>query len=82
MLTATAIALHEKRPAVPDTPTNIKELSQELKPLCDELMVPDVFYGLSLGLKTTSAKKMADARAYILVLDTKEVSHHHPICEQ
>lgn len=71
-LTATAIALGEKRPAVPDTPTNREELSQELKPLCKKLRVPDVFYGLSLGLRTTTEKKVTDVLAYILVLDTEE----------
>jgi ppGpp synthetase/RelA/SpoT-type nucleotidyltranferase len=71
-LMATAIALREKRPTVPETPTSRQELSQELKPLCKELKVPDVFLGLSLGLQTTTEKKVTEVLAYILVLDTEE----------
>ncbi len=75
-LTSTAIAIREKRPTVPGTPTNREQLSQELKPLCNELRVPDVFQGLSVGLQTTTEKKVTDVLAYILVLDTEEKTVH------
>jgi RelA/SpoT family protein len=70
MLTATAIALHEKRPGVPECPTTREELSQELKPLCKQLKVPDVFYGLSTGVRVTTEKTGKDVVAYMLELDS------------
>ncbi len=71
-LTASAIALKEKRPMVPGTPDNRRALSQELKPLCAELNVPNVFLGLSVGLQMTTEKFEPDAVAYILELDSQK----------
>jgi hypothetical protein len=72
-LTATAIAMREKRPAVPETPTDREQLCKELKPLCKKLRVPDVFQGLSVGLRMTTSteRKAKNVLAYILVLDSE-----------
>jgi hypothetical protein len=71
VLTACAIALRERRPVVKDCPTNLGELVRELKPLCRELRVPDVFYGLSAGLELTTEKAEKGVVAYILELDSE-----------
>jgi len=69
-LTASAIALLEKRPGVPGCPTIREELSQELKSLYQQLRVPDLFYGLSTGVRATTERTGKDVVAYILELDS------------
>jgi len=68
-LSSTLIAFREKRPVVPDTHANRDDLRRELKTLCKQLNVPDVFYGLSVGLNLTTEKEEG-AVAYILELDS------------
>jgi ppGpp synthetase/RelA/SpoT-type nucleotidyltranferase len=69
-LMATAIAMEEKRPHVANTPEDLGELKKELKPLCQKLKVPDVFDGLSMGLRMLTTKIPKGVVAYILILDT------------
>lgn len=57
---------------MPGTPTTREELSRELKPLCQNLKVPDVFEALSVGLHMTTEKVVKEAVAYILVLDSDQ----------
>lgn len=71
-LTASAIAIEEGCPCVPDTPTDRDALMGELRALSEQLRVVDVLTGLR-----TSAKRIIGVsggpsiRAYILVLDLK-----------
>jgi hypothetical protein len=76
-LVGTIIAMEEKRPLVPNTPTDKKGICAELKPLCQKLRVPDIFVGLSAGLDVTakrSKRRDRDVVAYILELNSEEKS--------
>ena len=63
----TALALRERRPVVPGTPTAPSDLKNELRQLARQLNVADVLAGLNVG--TNLASKMADAGTYLLELD-------------
>jgi hypothetical protein len=71
-LMSTAIAMEEKRPLVPGTPTSMGELKTELKALCQELNVPHVFHALSTGVHMTMARPHESVVAYILILDSEQ----------
>jgi len=71
-LTSSAIALAEKRPLVPGTPTDLEGIKTELRPLCRELRVPDMFHGLSVGVKMLDTRLRRDTVAYILILNSEK----------
>jgi hypothetical protein len=75
-LMSTAFAMSEKRPLVPNTPSNPVELIDEIRSLCDKLKIPNVFLGLTAGMKAAPEAKFGDpsvkAEAYILSLDSQE----------
>jgi hypothetical protein len=75
-LIGTAMAMQEKRPLVPNTPTQRDLLISELCGLCVKLHIPDVFLGISAGISIAPRIKVkgrdAKAEAYILTLDSKK----------
>jgi len=70
-LISSAIALREKQPLVPGTPTNKKELKEELRKIAMELNVKDMMTGWSLALTRLPPKDITNAVAYLIVLDTE-----------
>ncbi len=74
-LMGTVIALEGKRAVVPGTPDNLQDLIKELKPLCGQLHVPDVFQGFSMGIRlvtdASAGGETKEAVAHILTLDTE-----------
>lgn len=66
-------ALREKRSIVPDTPATHAGLIAEVGPLCKQLNVPNVFYGLSAGMQVAGAIGKKDTRSYILLLDSEKM---------
>jgi hypothetical protein len=75
-LIGTAMAMQEKRPLVPNTPTQRGLLISELCGLCVKLNIPDVFLGISAGIaiapKIKAKDRVARAEAYILTLDSNK----------
>jgi len=74
-LISTAIAKHEKRAPVPNTPTRMDTLISEICDLCVQLKIPGVFEGISAGLEIAPKMRLAKkqkAEAYLLTLDSKE----------
>jgi hypothetical protein len=69
-LTGTMIAIREKRPIIPGTPDNYADLVKELKPICAKLHIPDVFHGLSFGVKFLARKGRGSAIAHIILLNS------------
>lgn len=69
-LMSSAIALREKQPLVPDTPTSKDELVQELRSLTEKLKVVNALQGWSYALKQLPAKNVTEAVAFLVVLDT------------
>jgi len=72
----THIALREKRPPVPDTPTDQVELHNELRDLADRLRVNDVMAGCGAGLQIIESgfkkNKGEKIHSYLMVLDAKK----------
>jgi hypothetical protein len=78
-LMGTAMALTEKRPIVPDTPSERPALEGELIFLCEKLNIPNVFMGLSTGIDIAPAVKPRKGErpdikpeAYLLTLDSEK----------
>jgi hypothetical protein len=71
-LMGTAIAMRERRQLVPNTPTDIRELTAELKALSVQLNVPNVFEGLSAGMQITEDLPRGEATAYAIILDSEK----------
>lgn len=75
-LISTAMAVIERRPIVPDTPSDIDELTNEIKSLCDKINIEHVFLGLTAGMEAAPEAKFEEpsvkAQAYILTLDSQE----------
>jgi hypothetical protein len=69
-LMGSGIAMLEKKPLVPNTPTGMAGLHLELRDVCQRLNIPNVFYGLSAGMKLTQSMK-SEAGIYILTLDSQ-----------
>jgi len=80
VLMATAMALSEKRPIVANTPQSRAELVPELRELCAKLNIPDVFVGLSVGIRRAPEIKFprptVKAETYILTLDSLQRQTH------
>jgi hypothetical protein len=70
-LMGSAIAIMEKQPLVPGTPEDTDDLSAELRKVCGQLNIPNVFYGLSAGMSLTQIAK-SKAGIYILTLDSEK----------
>jgi hypothetical protein len=70
-LMSSAIALREKTPLVPNTPTERDELIEELAETEKELNVVDMMSGWSYALTRLPAKNVTDAAAFLITLDTK-----------
>jgi hypothetical protein len=66
-LMASAIALRERRPLIPNTPTNKAELVKELRALTNELKVQDTLATWRVVVERLGAAK--DAHTYLLTLD-------------
>jgi hypothetical protein len=75
-LMGSAMAMAEKRPLVPNTPTVREDLIAEIQSLCSKLRVQDVFVGLATGMdvapKAKLEKPSMKAETYILSLDSQE----------
>jgi ppGpp synthetase/RelA/SpoT-type nucleotidyltranferase len=71
VLMATAIAVLEKQPPVPNSPPTSDELVSELRSLGGCLKVPDVFYGIEAGMKMAPTFKRRSG-IYILTLDSEK----------
>lgn len=69
-LMSSAIALREKRPLVPGTPTDKTKLIEELRELAQKLRVQTMLAGWSYALRRLPAKNVTDAVAFLVVLDT------------
>ena len=69
-----AIALRERKPLVPDTPTDQTELITELRQLTNQLKVEEVLSGWGYALRRTEVlgEKEKNAKAYLLVLNPNE----------
>lgn len=70
-LMSSAIAMMEDQPLVPSTPDDPHEISEELRIICRQLNVPDVFRGLAAGLEITKRLK-GNAGIYVLSLDSEK----------
>ena len=70
-LMGTEMAFHEGTPPVPGTPTNRRELRQELKACADELQVVTILAGFTAALRITryASAKGKDAAYFLLSLD-------------
>lgn len=68
-LMSSAIAVREKSPLVPDTPTDQKQLVDELRALTKKLNVITVLNGWRSSLKHLPTKDSADAVMFLLALD-------------
>jgi hypothetical protein len=68
-LMGSAIALRERQPLVPGTPTNTVELIQELRDCAKRLKVESVLDGWRYALRRLPAKNVTDAAAFLLFLD-------------
>jgi len=70
-LMGSAIAIMEKQPLVPATPDDPDELSDELRTVCAQLNIPDVFRGLAAGMNVVQRVE-SKAGIYILSLDSEK----------
>ena len=70
-LMSSAIALRERRPLVPGTPTEKAKLIEELRKLTTKLNVYKLLHGWAYALKRLPAKNITDAAAFLVVLDLK-----------
>lgn len=68
-LMGTAIALREKRPLVPDTPSDPQELRRELRAITNELQVTTKLKGFGDALQTLPNAQLLNASYYLLTLD-------------
>jgi hypothetical protein len=69
-LMGSAIAIRERRPKVPEIPTDPGELKQELKALATKLNIVDVLSGLNIVLD--KSMKDTGAASYLLKLDLQQ----------
>jgi hypothetical protein len=70
ILMGSAIALREKQPLVPGTPTDKAELITELRALTQKLNVANLLSGWGYALKILPAKNVTDAVAFLVYLNT------------
>jgi hypothetical protein len=69
-LMGSAIAMREKQPLVPNTPTDKAELIAELRELEERLNVQEVMSGWSFALTRLPAKNATNAETFLIVLNT------------
>lgn len=72
LLMSSAIALREKQPVVPGTPTDKTELVAELRTLASQLNVVSMLEGYRFAMRRLPAKNVTDAVAFLVVLDTEK----------
>jgi ppGpp synthetase/RelA/SpoT-type nucleotidyltranferase len=75
-LMSSEIALRERRPHVPDTPTDRTELVRELRELVEKLQVQTALTGWGTGVKVISEREKS-AHTYLLILDSKKRNITH-----
>jgi RelA/SpoT family protein len=68
-LMSNAIALRERKPFVPGTPTDKETLIKELRELTEKLSVQKCLRGWAVALKRLPAKNVTDAVAFLVVLN-------------
>lgn len=71
-LMSSAIAIRERQPTVPGTPSNRVQLTRELKSLSEKLNVERMLEGLTVSLKEITEASAPRAFAYLLTLDLKK----------
>jgi hypothetical protein len=71
-LMGTAISLRERRPPVPNTPTNKYELVRELRELNERLNVETVLHAWRVSVKELPSKVGMDTSALLLYLDPEK----------
>jgi hypothetical protein len=69
-LMGSVIALRERCPSIPDTPTEKAVLIEELRKLATQLNVFGILDGLRVGMDLTS--KIRKSHTYLLILDTQK----------
>jgi hypothetical protein len=75
-LAASALALHEHCPPVPDTPSDWRELASELKKASDKVHALQLLKGIHLVPWTLkSAYTQKSGAAYLIVLDMRNENH-------
>ena len=75
VLVSSAFAIIERCPLVPNTPEDKEELCDELRPICQRLRIPDVFVGISYGVRAVEKhepKASFSPKAFILTLDSEK----------
>jgi hypothetical protein len=70
-LMSSELALREKRPIVPETPTDRTQLVAELRELVEELQVQSVITGWGTGVQIISERENK-AHTYLLILDSRK----------
>jgi ppGpp synthetase/RelA/SpoT-type nucleotidyltranferase len=70
-LMGSAIALRERRPLVPGTPTDRKELANEVRQLAQDLNVEPILAGIGTALQVSTSGERDDA-AFLLALEAEE----------
>ena len=72
VLMGSAIALKERTPPCPNTPTFVGELKSELRAAVEKLNVRTVLRGWSRAMKYLPTRTTRDATVYLLYLDSAE----------
>jgi hypothetical protein len=65
-----AIALREKQPLVPGTPTNKAQIIDELRQAAERLNVEELLLGWSYALRRLPPKNVSNAATFLVKLDT------------
>jgi hypothetical protein len=73
VIVSALMAMIEKRPLVPGVILG-DELISEFCKLCEQLNIPDIFEGLSVGVAKSTVKMPKHMQAYILQLDSQKRS--------
>ena len=68
----TVLAMQEHRPAVPDTPTDPRELRDELEHLVGDLEVYDTLGGWGVAIREGTATAMASADYFLVFLNPEK----------
>jgi hypothetical protein len=71
-LMSSAIALRERKPLVPNTPTNRAELAEELKYLAQKLDVENLLQAWTVSIREITSRATKNAFIYLLTLDLKK----------
>jgi Region found in RelA / SpoT proteins len=71
VLMGSALALREKTPLVPETPTEREQIIGELREAAKKLNVEELLTGWSYALRGLPAKNVTDAVTFLVKLDTQ-----------